>query len=239
MRVAELWRYPVKSLRGEMLGTAELTEDGVAGDRVVHVRRHRKVLTARTRHGLLGLSAATAPDGQVFISGRRWDDPTSLAEVREVAGLDAELAWYSGPERFDVLPLLIATDGAIQALGHDGRRLRPNLVIGDVPGLAERSWPGQALRIGEVLIGVESRRGRCVMTTIDPDTGQQDLDVLRRINREFGGELALNCWVARGGTIRVGDPVELVGQPLPRPERGGWVLGVPYLVPSNSSPLAG
>jgi len=157
--------------------------------------------------------------------------------VREVSGLDADLACYSGPERFDVLPLLVATDGAIQALGHDGRRLRANIVIGDVSGLAERSWPGKALRIGDALIGVESLRGRCVMTTIDPDTGQQDLDVLRRINREFGGEMALNCWVARGGTIRVGDQVELVGlvdEALPRPERDGWILGVPYLVPAES-----
>jgi hypothetical protein len=29
----------------------------------------------------------------------------------------------------DVLPLLVATDGAIKAFGYDGRRLRPNLVI--------------------------------------------------------------------------------------------------------------
>ncbi len=231
MRVAELWRFPVKSLRGERLETAELTEDGVAGDRLIHVRRPNGVLTGRTRHGLLGLSAATSPDGRTLVNGRPWDDPRVLAEVRAVAGPDAELAPYAGPERFDILPLMVATDGGIGTLGQDGRRLRPNLVIGGVDGLAERSWPGKALRIGEALIGVESLRGRCIVTTIDPDTGEQNLDVLRRIIREFDGTFALNCWVAQGGSIRVGDPVELVDEPLPRPPRGGWILGQPYLVP--------
>ena len=47
------------------------------------------------------------------------------------------------------------------------------------------------------------------MTTFDPDTLEQDTGVLHRINREFGGRLALNCYVARPGTIAVGDLVEL------------------------------
>lgn len=231
MRVAQLWRFPVKSLRGEMLDTAELTLDGVTGDRVIHVRRRGHVLTARTRHRLLGLAASTSPCGQVLINGRPWDDPASKAAIRDVAGPDAELVRYAGRERFDVLPLLVATDGAIAALGHDGRRLRPNIVISGVQGLAERSWPGRALRIGDVLVGVESLRARCVVTTIDPDTGTQNLDVLRRIQRQFDGKVALNCWVASGGTIRVGQIVELVDEPLIPPQRGGWIVGAPYLVP--------
>jgi uncharacterized protein YcbX len=48
----------------------------------------------------------------------------------------------------------VATDGAIQALGVDGWRLRPNIVVGGVDGLAEREWPGRRLRIGEVVIAV-------------------------------------------------------------------------------------
>ena len=38
MQVAGLWRYPVKSLGGEALVEAELTSDGIVGDRRVHVR---------------------------------------------------------------------------------------------------------------------------------------------------------------------------------------------------------
>src|SRR2546421_11215766 len=148
MHVAELWRFPVKSMRGERLPTARLTEDGVEGDRIVHVRGRHNVLTARTRYKLLGLSATTGPDGEPLVDGRPWDHPRTVAAIKEAAGPDAEPVRYTGPERFDVLPLLVATDGAVEALGHDGRRLRPNVVIAGVPGLAERDWPGKALRSG-------------------------------------------------------------------------------------------
>jgi uncharacterized protein YcbX len=148
-----------------------------------------------------------------------------------VAGPGAEAVHYAGSERFDVMPLLVATDGGIAALGHSGRRLRPNIVVGGVEGLAERSWPGRALRIGEVVIGMLKLRSRCIVTTFDPDTGAQNLDVLRRINRQFDGRVALDCWVARPGTIHVGDPVEVVDEYLEPPPRGGWIVGAPYAVP--------
>ena len=51
---------------------------------------------------------------------------------------------------------------------------------------------------------------RCVMTTYDPDTGEQDIGVLHDIVRRYDGELALNCDVTTGGTIRQGDPVHLL-----------------------------
>jgi len=117
---------------------------------------------------------------------------------------------YEGEERFDVLPLLVATNGAIAAFGYEGRRLRPNRVIAGVEGLAERMWPGHILRINEILIGVEDLRGRCVMTTFDPDTLQQDQDVLKSIVARFAGKLALNCFVLRGGEMQVGDEVEIL-----------------------------
>ena len=38
LSIESLWRYPVKSLAGEQLTAADLTVDGIVGDRVVHVR---------------------------------------------------------------------------------------------------------------------------------------------------------------------------------------------------------
>src|SRR6185369_4262195 len=112
--------------------------------------------------------------------------------------------------RFDVLPLLVATDGAIAALGHDGRRLRPNLLIGGVDGLAERTWEGRRLRVGHALVEAVSLRRRCIMTTFDPDTAAQDVEVLKKIHREFGGRLALDCRVLEPGLAVEGDPVTIV-----------------------------
>jgi hypothetical protein len=112
--------------------------------------------------------------------------------------------------RFDVLPLLVATDGALAAFGRGERRLRPNLVIEGVDGLDERGWEGRALRIGDTIVRLADLRGRCVMTTFDPDTLEQDLGVLRRIVTDFDGVLALNASVERSGPIAEGDPVTLV-----------------------------
>jgi len=211
MHVAELWRYPVKSLAGESLAVAELTPGGLAGDRVVQVYDRRgRVVTARTRPALLGLHATLGPDGAPWIDGRPWSSPEALAAVRAATEGDARLAESQDLERFDVLPLLVATDGALAALGVDRRRLRPNILIGGVEGLAEREWPGRRLRVGEAVVAVASVRQRCVMTTFDPDTLVQDVSVLRRIVREFGGHFALDCAVEREGEIAVGDPVELL-----------------------------
>lgn len=211
MHVAQLWRYPVKSMAGEALSVAELSATGIAGDRLVQVHGPQdRMITARTHPGLLGFHAALAANGQPLVDGRPWNDPAVLDDVRQVAGAGARLVRNDRLERFDVLPLLVATDGAIAAFGRDGRRLRPNLVVGGVSGLAERGWPGGRLRIGDVVIGIDSLRGRCVMTTYDPDTLAQDPGVLKDIVRRFDGRLALNCEVVRGGTIRVGQEVELI-----------------------------
>jgi hypothetical protein len=210
MHVQALWRYPVKSLAGEPLDEAVLTAtNGIVGDRVVHVRGPEGVRTARRQHRLLGLYATLGPDGEPLVDGLPWRDPEVLRRVRDAAGSDATLTRYDGPERFDILPLLVATDGAVTVFGRDVRRLRPNLVIGGVDGTTEFGWEGAELHIGDVVIHLDSRRGRCPMTTVDPDTLDKDLEVLKDIIRRFDGKLALNARVVTAGVIHVGDPVTL------------------------------
>lgn len=148
MRIAELWRYPVKSMAGESLRVADIRETGIVGDRVVQVvNAVGRTVTSRTKPKLLAYRATLSADGEPLVDGRPWRD----IDVRDAAGSDARLVRYDGVERFDILPLLVATDGAIAAFGYDRRRLRPNIVIGGVNGLDERLWEGKTLR---------ARRGR-------------------------------------------------------------------------------
>jgi MOSC domain-containing protein len=211
MDVQELWRYPVKSMRGERLESAEIGRDGVRGDRLVHVReRGGRVVTSRYRPALLGFNGTLGDDGEPLVDGESWCSDETLAKVRAVAAPDVELVRFSGVDRgqrFDVLPLTVLTDGMARAVGVDHRRFRPNILIGGVAELEEAGWPGSFLCIGEVRIGIRNRRSRCVMTTFDPDTLEQDHSVLKRVVLGFGGTVALDCWVDTPGQIAVGDPV--------------------------------
>jgi MOSC domain-containing protein len=211
MRVAELWRYPVKSMAGEPLQATEVTAAGIPGDRVVQAYDARgRVVTSRTSPRLLGLKGTLGQDGEPLVNGVPWAAPAVADQIEAAVGPGARLARDDGPERFDVLPLLVATDGAIEALGLDRRRFRPNILVAGVEGLAERAWPGRRARIGDAIVAFQKLRGRCVMTTYDPDTLEQDVNVLRRIVQEMDGRLALDSYVVQGGRVAVGDPVQLL-----------------------------
>jgi uncharacterized protein YcbX len=211
LHIAGLWRYPVKTLAGEAIAEAMLTPNGIPGDRIVQVHGPEGIRTSRRHYKLLGLRGTLGADGRPLVNGLPWDSDEALALVRAAAGDDAQLGAYEGIERFDVLPLLVATDGAVAAFGRDVRRLRPNILIGGVEGMAERGWEGSELHVGDAIIGLDSLRGRCPMTTVDPDTITRDPEVLKDIGRRFGGKLALNAEVLRPGVVRVGDAVRLVG----------------------------
>jgi len=103
----------------------------------------------------------------------------------------------------------VATDGAVAVFGRDIRRLRPNLLIGGAEGMAETLWEGAELHIADTRVRLDALRSRCIMTTVDPDTLERDPEVLRDIGRRFGGRLALDAGVVRGGTVRRGDDVVL------------------------------
>ena len=218
MHVSELWRYPVKSMRGERVEVADIREDGIVGDRIVHVRESSgRVATSRFRPGLLGLAGTL---GRGRRAARRRRSLVGAVRARAGAGGDgaarrarAVRRATTHGQRFDVLPLTVLTESMARAVGYDHRRFRPNLLIAGAPDDAELEWAGYGLRIGEALIGVRNRRSRCVMTTFDPDTLEQDPMVLLHVVRSFNGRVALDCWVEHPGEVRVGDRVEVVELP--------------------------
>jgi hypothetical protein len=94
-------------------------------------------------------------------------------------------------------------------------RFRPNLVVSGAPPWAEDDWLGRRLRVGDVTVRAAKACDRCLVTTIDQDTGdkgQQPLKILGRHRRFPGGLLfGVNLIPDGTGVIRVGDRVT----PLP------------------------
>jgi uncharacterized protein YcbX len=207
MRVAELWRYPVKSMGGDRLERAEVLGDGFAGDRLLRLEDERGLLTARRKQRLVGVGTGLDDRGEPLVEGQPWDSEAVAERVREVAGAEARLVRTDRGKRFDAAPVLVCTDGALAAHGADRRRFRANVVVSGVGGLAERDWLGRELRLGEAVLRVVEPCERCAVTTIDPDTSAVDPEVLRRVNEEFGGVMGMYCAVVKPGTIAVADEV--------------------------------
>jgi uncharacterized protein YcbX len=141
------------------------------------------------------------------------DDPTrrELAAVRGVVSFA------------DDFPILLTTTGSLGALNdwllEDGeepvpmRRFRPNLVVHGAGPWAEDGW--RRIRIGQVVLRSGKSCSRCVMTTIDQDTAVKGHEPLRMLGRRRNIDQELRFGQAfvpdTTGTVRVGDPVEVLG----------------------------
>ena len=97
LHVEQLWRYPVKSLAGEALESADISNDGVAGDRLVRIRGPEGVRMSRRQHRLPGVRGTLAADGTPPSTARQ-----VVARSPHMGG-GGQVA-YDGIERLDVLP---------------------------------------------------------------------------------------------------------------------------------------
>jgi uncharacterized protein len=207
LRVAELWRYPVKGLRGEPLEAVEVGADGIPGDRGLSVIDERGVVTGRRKQRMIATPATLDAAGEALVAGRPWDSSEAAATIREVAGPAAKLTRPIGGHEYDCAQILLLTDGSVAQLGYDRRRFRPNIYIEGAAGPVELGWIGSRVRIGELVLRVDDPCERCVITTIDPETVAVDLDVLKRTRAELGGMMGVYCTVVEPATVTVGDRV--------------------------------
>src|SRR5947199_5274947 len=104
MHVSEIWRYPIKSLKGERLNETEITKLGVPGDRQIAVIRtiNGRFLTSRSRPKLLGLQGSVNTDGVPTINRHPWNSPAALQLVQEAAGEAVTLQEIPAPQAFDI-----------------------------------------------------------------------------------------------------------------------------------------
>jgi uncharacterized protein len=232
VRVAELWRYPVKSLQGERLESVRVDSDGLEGDRrfAIYDVATGFGLTARRLPELLFASGRLLDDGAVEITlpdGSLATDDDSLSEW---LGRPVELRSATAPiaRRYeDVIDFereptseWAPFEGAPGAF-HDSARARVSLVstatIGPwhprrfrsnvlLDGEGEEAFVGASIALGDAILDVGVRIQRCVMTTRQQPGGiERDLSVMRKIARERDARLAVGALVRQPGVVRVGD----------------------------------
>ncbi|HET7556775.1 MAG TPA: MOSC domain-containing protein [Rhodanobacteraceae bacterium] len=231
LRVAELWRYPVKSMLGERCEALGVEARGVQGDRLFAIRDPQGKLgsgkhTRRFRRidGLFGFSARYR-DGVpqiLFPHGEEigGDAPSIHQALSDALGLPVTLAREADVSHFDSAPIHLLTTGslawlraALRGAGIDARRFRPNLVI-DVPGSEpiEQSWIGKRLRVGEVALQVCETTERCGMVAFAQGELPKAPEVLRHITRHAELEFGVYAQVLVPGIVRLGDPVNLAAE---------------------------
>ena len=256
--VESLWRYPVKSMRGEELQEAFVGFPGVYGDRLYAFRN------------------SGAPKGFPYLTGRevetmllyqpryrnreRTTKPVNLAEAEAIgAGLTpvygdstdlaldvdtplGERLAIGDPRLIDQLRArireaqeltLLRSDRAMtdcrpvslfsiqtaRQLGEelgtslDKRRFRANIYL-DLKsgrGFDEDTFVGRTVRVGaRATIAVMLRDTRCKMITLDPDTGQQNAEVMKQLARAHETKAGVYGVVLVEGIIRPGDEISLM-----------------------------
>uniref|UniRef100_E6Q7I3 Putative MOSC domain containing protein n=1 Tax=mine drainage metagenome TaxID=410659 RepID=E6Q7I3_9ZZZZ len=198
-----IYRYPVKSLRGESLARAEIAPGGIPGDRAA-------ALFVERGHARIGKAYRGKEDERLHRVG---DLALALAaaEERGVA-LRRESA---APHYFDDSPLSLVLEpwraDAERICGRelDVRRFRPNLVADAIAG-AERESDliGAELRIGErVRLRVTKAIRRCVSITYDPERDAVDPGILRALAQEREATFGVYCEVLLPGDCAVGDSI--------------------------------
>jgi uncharacterized protein len=218
-RIAEIWRYPVKSLAGERLDSCAITENGLEGDRrwaLIDSKPNRlgKFLTIRQAAGLMTYSARLA-DGSVDVltpdgSTRRLDE-SLVTTFGELAGRALSLKDRAG-DNFDDAPVLIVNLATVAAFGLeaavavDHRRFRANLFLESLEPGEEIGWLGRRIKAGDSELEVFKRCERCVVITRDPDTTEESPELLRILTEQHDTFMGVYCRVTRTGRVSVGDP---------------------------------
>lgn len=256
--VESLWRYPVKSMRGEELDEMFAGYAGVYGDRLFAFessaspkgfpfftgRDQRQMLRYRPRFrhpdkaarpvnlteaeklppGVTPLYAepedlmidVETPAGNALAI----DDPALIDMLRESIDDKHQLTLLRSHRALtDCRPLSIFAVQSAKKLGEetgiavDKRRFRANVYLNltSSGGFAEDEFVGRSLRIGsKVVVSILERDPRCMMITLDPDTGEKEPALLKKVAQAHSGMAGVYGAVIVEGMLHKGDPVELL-----------------------------
>jgi uncharacterized protein YcbX len=256
-KVDSLWRYPVKSMRGEELDEAYVSYSGIYGDRVFAfrssanhkgfpyftAREQRRLLQYRPRfrypdkaarpinlveaesrdaNPLLANLAelvvdVETPDGKTLAI----DDPALIEMLR--ANVDQKhqvTLMQSQRSMTDCRPVSLFSLQSAQQLTEetgtpvDKRRFRANIFVDltSTKGFTENELVGKSVRIGpKAVVAILERDPRCVIITLDPDTGEQAPVIMKKVAEAHDGMAGVYGAVLLEGLIHKGDSIELIG----------------------------
>jgi uncharacterized protein YcbX len=112
----------------------------------------------------------------------------------------------------------------------DPLRFRANLYIDGLPPWREFDWVGQEIRIGEATLRIPSRIPRCAATSVNPATGERDMNIVKGLRAAFGHyDTGVYAEVVRGGCVGLGDVVIPPDDPRPRSWAGHWLRFLGFL----------
>jgi len=255
-KIDSLWRYPVKSMRGEELDEAFAGFSGIYGDRLFAFKSSASpkgfpYLTAREQQRLLqyrphfrdpdkaarpinlaeaesmGANPVSADPSELMVDvetpdGRTLaiDDPALTDVVR--AGIDQKhqlTLMRSERAMTDCRPVSIFSLQSARQLAEetgtsmDKRRFRANVYVDltSAQGFGENEFVGRSLRIGsKAVVTILERDPRCVMITLDPDTGEKTPAILKKVAQAHEGMAGVYGAVIVEGMLHKGDSIELL-----------------------------
>jgi len=255
-KVDSLWRYPVKSMRGEELDETFASFSGIYGDRLfafessaspkgfpyLTAREQQRLLQChpRFRHPDKAARPVNLTEAESMGANPVWADPSDL--MVDVETPDGGTLAIDDPALIEMLradidqkhqvtlmqsqramadcrPVSIFSLQSAQQLGEetgmpvDKRRFRANVYVDltSAKGFAENELVGRSVRIGpKAVITILERDSRCMMITLDPDTGEQTPAILKKVAQAHDGMAGVYGAVLVEGMLRKGDSVELL-----------------------------
>src|ERR1700746_704209 len=255
-KVDSLWRYPVKSMRGEELEEAFAGFSGIYGDRLFAFRSSASpkgfpYFTAREQRRLLqyrphfrypdkaahpinlteaekmGANPLSADPSELMVdvetpNGKTLgvDDPDLMDMLRTDIDQKHQLTLMRSERALtDCRPVSIFSLQSARQLAEetgmpmDKRRFRANIYVDltSAEGFAENEFVDRSLRIGpKVVVTVLERDPRCVMITLDPDSGERTPAILKKVAQAHDGMAGVYSAVLVEGLVHKGDSVEVI-----------------------------
>jgi uncharacterized protein YcbX len=255
-KIDSLWRYPVKSMRGEELDEAFASFSGVYGDRLfafessaspkgfpyLTAREQQRLLQYRPhfRHPDKAARPVNLTEAESMGANPVWADPSGL--MVDVETPDGRTLAIDDPALMDMLrtdidqkhqltlmrseramtdcrPVSIFSLQSAEQLGEetgapiDKRRFRANVYVDliSAQGFGENEFVGRSVRIGpKAVVTILERDPRCVMITLDPDTGEKTPAILKKVAQAHEGMAGVYGAVMVEGMLHKGDSIELL-----------------------------